>query len=449
MAIISSADGNTHVLTGGALVTFSSYATFDLGGIGPVTKYNTASGEIKIKNWGKKNDAPTKREELLRNSGIAPGLLSTKRNMVIGKKIYCYQEAVVTKEGKADEIIENEIVTPDDIQAFLNASGKHRFFMECADDLFKQGNVFVEFLESVAGATGSTSGNKYAAMKCQPSRYVRAEKMDETDGDIKNFYWRGDGWQERTDEGHKFEPKAIPAYDAEALEQSGNFLYHTGDPLFSDEYYFIPSYEGVSKFLQIAENIPNFHLENMKGFVIRYQVEISNEIYGEEPDAFASDEDKATFATNKAAKKAEILKGLDTFLGEKPGKAFISHFDVDREMKMIYSHIKITPMKVDLQDKSLLDLLAEAHRAIMSAFQVHPELAMIETTGRLGSGSQTRNIYLLWLAIHATTFREILLEALYLAQTLNGWDPTIKFGFKDVVMTTLSDVPSGAKTQNI
>ena len=210
MAIHSSKDGSTHVLTkGGAIVNFTSYASFDLGGIGIIAKAKTETGEVKIKNWGKKNDAPTKREELLRASAIAPGLLLTKRNMVIGKKLYCYTEAVVSKEGKPDEIVENEIVTPPNIDAFLKASGGHRFFIESADELFKHGNVFVEFVQSVAGAIGSKTGNKFAAMKCQASKYVRAEQMDPSDGLIKNYHWRGDAWQERADEGHKFYPKPM------------------------------------------------------------------------------------------------------------------------------------------------------------------------------------------------------------------------------------------------
>jgi hypothetical protein len=447
MAILSTKDGNAHVLTEGkAIVIFNSATT--LGTIGTIKKEKDASGnEIKIKAWGTDNDAPTSREKLLRGSAVAPALVTTKRNMVLGKQFYCYLE----QPNAEGDIIEKRVPTPPEIDAFMKASGGNGFFRKAANSLFIHGNIFAEFKESLGTAAGVTmqSGNKYAAMKLQPARYIRAEKMDD-DGIIQNYFWRGDAWQKRSDEQHDFLPKKIAAYNPDLEFQEGDFLYATGDDLFSDEYYNIPSWEGCYKFMQIAEVIPDFHKNNMEGILIRYLVEISNEVYGEKPDEFASEADVLAWETAKTAKKQEILDKLEEFLStSKGGRAFVAHFDVDREMKQIYPYVKIAPINIDLKDKALLDLLEEAHRAIMSSFQVHSTLANINTQGQLSSGNEMRNAYLVWLAIHATTFRDIILEFLYVAAAQNGWNPLLKFGFKDMVLTTLSDNPTGQKPQPI
>jgi hypothetical protein len=269
-------------------------------------------------------------------------------------------------------------------------------------------------------------------------------------GTIVNYFWRGDGWIKRADEKRIFIAHQLTAYDPMLgdLQDPNGFLYHTGDSLFTDEYYFIPTWEGSHKWIQLAGIIADFHQANLKhGYTIRYHVEINSDLL----DDGANDPNYDPTQTEDKAEKREtekqaILQSVNDFLAghDKAGRAVISEFRIDHNGKEI-NDLKITPMKVDLKDSALLELWVKANEAMMSGFQVHPVLANIETQGRLSSGTEMRNAYLMWLAIHGSTYRDILLEPYYLAKRLNGWNPKLKFGFRDAVLTTLATNPTGTK----
>jgi hypothetical protein len=81
-----------------------------------------------------------------------------------------------------------------------------------------------------------------------------------------------------------------------------------------------------------------------------------------------------------------------------------------------------------------------------SANNIDPTLAGYDITGKLSSGSEKRNSYLIHIALKTPMPRKILLKWLYDVRDLNGWPPDMVFAFKDIEITTLDVNPTG--TQN-
>jgi hypothetical protein len=446
---MSKSNGTARVVKG-ANVELNS--AVELGKIGVIKKTRLESGDdANIKEWGDTNEAPNKRETLLRSTVVPQALINTKRNLTVGLDLECYVERV-EKRPTGNVVIQDAVIIPDDIKAFYEASGGKKYFREAANDLFINANVFTEFLPDVGTMAGTRKSGKYARVKLQKSRYMRAEQMND-DGIVERFFWRGDAWVKRSDEKKTFLAKPISAYRADLpLEEQDTegFVYHTGDELFFDEYYYIPGWEGTSELMRLSLLFPDFHHANLKnGLGVQHHVEIFSELLDSVSNEPSFDEAEKQLSDDKrATKKSEVVQAVTDFATgvKNQGRLLITEYTIDDQSRKEISDVRITPIKNELKDESLIKLWEEIIKAIMSAFQVHPTLANVETAGRLSSGTEMRNAYLMWLIIHASTFRDIILEPFYIAQKLNGWDPNIKFRFKDAVLTTLSDNPTGKKT---
>jgi hypothetical protein len=432
-----------------AIVTFSATSLSTEDNIGKIKSFNQGNSQFQVKAWGKNNDLPLIRENLLSESNIAPSLIEKKRNATIGLDLFPYYEQLVKQTNDETKRIIEEVEMPPEIYDFHQANGAHKFFVQSANELVKHGNVFVEAVSDAGTYAGLSKTRRLAMMKVQQCKHIRAEQHGD-DGMSPRYLFKGDSWAKKNDEKREFPIRPIEAY-REGMEQD-QFMYHTGDSLFSDDYYFSPAWWGSRLWIELANLIPKFHFSNLKhGYSIRYHIEIPNYLvsgFSNEP-IFGEDAIKEHEARKKA-KKDEILKTLDDFLAgeEKAGRAVITYFAVD-QLGKIFPGIKITPMNVDLKDEALLKLMGESNRAVMSGLSVHPTLANIESAGKLSSGSEMRNALLIYLAVQTPVPRAILLEPYYLHGKISGWDPKLKFGFRDITLTTLAENPSGKQSDAV
>jgi hypothetical protein len=438
--------------------SFSLKGEIKLGGIGKIAKAKMdGDKEIRIKEWGDSNDAPNKREELLRALGITGALIATKRNMTVGLEMFCYKVRYVKNEKGEMVSVRDEVPMPDDIKQFYELSGGKKYFRQAAQELFKHANIFTEFIPDGITASGTATKNTFSHIKLQPCRFIRAERMND-EGKIANYFWRGDAWIDRSDEKRKFLAKPIAAYDEDLPIDEQNqdgFMYHSGEDLFSDEYYLIPSWEGIYKVMDLALRFPDLHQANLThGLGVRRHAEINSDYFDDMNVETPQDTEGEATEGNKLDEARKIEKGTslmttitDFLSGEKNfGRTLVTEYTFDEATGKEVSDVKINTIKGDMQDEALIKLMEAIYKMIMSSFQVHGTIANIEQAGRLSSGTEMRNAYNMWISVHASTFRDILLEVYYLAKKLNGWDKDIEFGFRDAVMTTLSDNPTGQKT---
>lgn len=398
-------------------------------------------GTAQVMEWGVNNDLPNYRERLVGENNIVPSLLAVRRDITLGSGIFAYREFIRDGQRVIDEVEMSK-----EQKDFFDQLEEKNYWLHAANDLVHHAMTGTEFILKNDRSAG------VATMNSLRMRHLRAEEQDAA-GKINNWYWKGT-WGHR-DKKSNDQDLAIPlpVYDSMAERQPDKFIYVTGDPLLClDEYYFTPYWWGAEEWIRVANCIPEFHLSNLsQGYVIRYHVEYPSGYFADRSIGSSSDPEAIQNAKDKeVAAKEEFLKKLDNLLkgADKAGKALVTSYEINKAMGKDFPGIKITPLQVDIKDKALLELFEKSNQAVISSQGVHPTLANIETQGKLSSGTEIRNAYLMYLAIKTPLPRKILLRPLNIVKRLNGWDESVHFGFRDMVLQPLSEDKTGASTQN-
>lgn len=423
----------------GALFTqLSRNASPEVGGNGGKSRTITTGkpGEegIKIWQWGTDNDLPNQREQLARENNIIGELLLTKRTVTLGGGIVFYRLKYV--DGKE---VKEFVDAPAEFVDFAERVNLNKYLRRAAGNLFFHANIFTEFIRDNAG--------RILSIKLLESRNTRAEKQD-VSGKIKNYFWCGNWKSSKRDE---FPIEKIPAFDPLAKKPQPKFLLATGDDLIDDGYYCEPTWWGGRKWIELANKIPVFHIGNLEnGYLIRYHIEIPKDYFYDKSAAATAqnnEDQKTKLLDAERSARQEFIKLVNSLLaGENnAGRTLFTDYEINKQIGKDYPGIKITPITTDLKDKALLELFEKSNDANISGQGVHPAMAAIQTQGKLSSGSEIRNAYMMYLAIKTPENRRILLEALELVAKTNNWPADLKMGFRDIEITTLDENPKGAQ----
>lgn len=425
-----------------ALVSFIR-GSGDDNGLNPDIGLERTIQDVKIKDWGQRNNLPNQREQLLCANNIVPTLLSTKRDIIVGSGVYLYTEKVI--DGKR---VKEEVEPTEEQKAFLDRlkEGGHYsgdYFEMAASDYVMHANFFPEFIPS--------KGGKIYTINCLPAKNVRAV-VGKKNGAIQKFAikdnWDLDQRTEIKDVDEKI--TVLPAFDEDSfMKKAYKAIFHGGERLLRpDGYYFAPSWWAGKTWIELANAIPDFHKANLlNSYSIKYHIEIPNDYFDNTPGAligFNTTEQDMTDDEKKLAAFDNLIQQINDFLQgyHNAGKAFFSGYDIDVATGKKFPGIVITPLKAELQDEALLKLFEKSNEANISAQAIHPTLAAINTQGKLSSGSEIRNAFLMYVAIKAPTPRKAILRPLEIAAKINGWDG-IKFGIRDMELHKLSDEKSG------
>lgn len=408
----------------------------DIGGNGGKARTinigKNGNEQVKIWQWGTDNDLPNQREQLVRENNIVGELLATKRTVTIGGGPVFYRFKYV--DGKE---VKEYVDTPAEFAAFSERSNLGKYLRIACKNLFLHANVFTEVIRDKAGRVHS--------IKALESRHVRAGEQG-PDGKIKNYYWCGN-WKSTKRE--QFPIIKIPAYDPLATKPQPKFIFATGDDLITDDYYCEPAWWGGRKWIELSNKIPVFHIGNLEnGYLIRYHIEIPKGYFWDKTAAAQAINDptamKKLYEAEENA-RAEFMRRVDDLLAgeDKAGRTLFSEYEINAQIGKDYPGIKITPINTDLKDKALLDLFDKSNDANISGQGVHPAMAAIQTQGKLSSGSEIRNAYMMYLAIKTPANRDILTEAIMLETENQPWAKGLRMGFRDLEITTLDVNPSG------
>lgn len=408
----------------------------DMGNI--LTLPSGMAGGAKIKSWGKRNDLPFYRDELLKANSIIPRLLAKKRDIILGNGLQAYKEEY--SEGKKKVVLE---ATPPEIQKWIDES---EFQDKYLDDAFiqwyKHANVFAEF---VVNGDGSV-----ASVMCKDCKYMRLEEKD--NGIIYGAVYNP-RWRQKFDESEKVAGKAvyIPLYNKSGKQRK--FMVHLKDNVFDDGYYGIPDYWGVVEWIKVSNSIPIYHEANIEnGYSIRFVISY--------PEGYFLNKDEYESANhaNDVTKKQECLdkernakqnfinKMNSLLAGAKNGGRAIYLEKQLSELKSEYIGVEVEPVEFDMKDEALLKLYAASNVANISSMGIHPTLANIESQGKLSSGSEMRNAFLFYVITETPRTRRMILKVWDIVCKLNGWKdkyPDLKWTFEDFAITKLDDDKSG------
>lgn len=429
-------EGIWHLKDSKALVTFSANTpsvTGKPGNNGKAMRITYgADKSAEIWTWGKNNLLPQEREALVLDNNIVPELIATKRDITVGQGLFCYRERFEDTDGMSRRILD-EVEMPAAAKEFFEKVEINKYLRKAARNLMFHANVMTEMVRTIGGQIHGIT-----AFEC---RHIRPEKQNSR-GVIPAWYVSGN-WKEYTKP--EYAPVRVAAYAGEEAKQS-KFVYHCMDDLLSDEYLGIPTWWGGRAWIECANAIPMFHINNLRnGYTIRYHIEIPKDYFIDNSSVQVTANQKESAKRKESEARLEFLRKLNEFLAgyEQAGRAIVTEYEINRAAGKEFPGIKITPLNVDLKDKALLELFERSNDANISAQGVHPTLAAIQTQGKLSSGSEIRNAFNMYVAIKTPVKRAILLEPINFIHRVNGWGEGLKWGFRDIEITTIDETTTG------
>jgi len=420
-----------------ALVTFSAWED-TTSRIEPISKSGTKGG-YKIRFWGAKNNLPQFREKLVMQNNIVPALLKTKRDMLFGTGLFPFIN-VFKSDGGAKNI--QEVPMPKEPDEFFETIGIDDYLLDQIKNLILHATIYHDVIMS-------NDRTKISFMKVIDCKYIRVGESNKN-GDIKHAYVSGNwvGRDYNADNSDDITELPLIRMGIDKIEKENlpeHFILMTGDNFFNDGSYNSPDWFSGRTWIEVSNIIPLFHQNNINnGYTFRFHIKIPKGYFFKAPISDAVDAINNA-QRDEAAARDEFLKSVNDMFAGVPGsgRAVWTQFDVNLAMGSHYPGITIEPINYDMKDKSLLDLFEKSNTANISSQGIHPVLANIETQGKLSSGSEIRNAFIMWLAIKAPIPRRIVLKSINLVKKINGWDPEINFAFGDTEITTLDESPTG------
>jgi hypothetical protein len=434
---------HTHLVAGagGALVTFASLpdtTTLDVGRLTNVVKPGGGMAEVMF--WGKDNNLPLYREELIMGNNIVPALIERKRNILCGQGWYAYRERYMDDGAGMMKRVLDEVPMPPDAAAFFLKF--KRTSRQLLGEMLKHGIAMPEFLRSLDG--------KIKQVRSLEMKYMRSGKKNGM-GEVETWHW-SNFWQK----GNLVKSAdrvlaSVGVYAPEAKKKQDKFVLPICDDLFNDGYYPVPAYWGGRHWITLSNIIPLFHEANLKhGALPRWNVVVPHDYfydYQKMENASTAEERAALLTESLAREQAfvddfnEVMSGLGN-----TGRTLVTKSEMIAALGGKESRILVEPLEVDMGDERLLKLFQASNVANVSAQALHPTLASIETAGKgIGSGTEIRNAFLLYLIIAAPAYRDALLEVVEVVKTENGWPADIHYAIRDAEMTTLAENPAGVQ----
>lgn len=401
----------------------------------PNTISTGAGTPAEYMQWGSKDDLPLQREWLIEKNNIVPSLLKTRRDLSTGHGIEAYRK--IYENGQ----VRKELVElPPKIKEFFERVNIEEVLSHFHREIYLHSNCWIE------GIMTKDLKNVYS-IEVKRCRHMRSGLQNQRGKVDYHLYNRdfGDNKNNRK-ENNEIKAEKIPAIDWSAEKYPKKWAAHLTDDILYDEYYPTPTWWGGRKWIELANIIPSFHLANLKhGYSLRYHIEIPNDYFAGDPSEKTTAESKKKSEEREEEAKREFLDRLNDFLAgaDNAGRAIVTYYDVNHAMQKEFPGVKITPLKADLHDEALLKLFEKSNQANISGQSIHPTLANIETQGKLSSGSEIRNAYLMYLAIHTTYTRRLFLQFLTKIGQVNGWPKDIHLGIKNIEMITLDEDKTG------
>lgn len=372
------------------------------------------------------NDFPRECLNLVTNNNILFGILGTKVEFLLGQGIVTYTETI-DLEGKrvrklAEEPKFEQWLLKNNLLDLLTRRATDREYFGC------------EYMEMVF-----TEGGEVDTIRHIDALTVRSGWKNKRTGKVDSYFLCSDWSKPVYDPAAKGKARKennvrrVPAFDPENPTKYEKCIICTKSYMPGHPYYPLPAWWATSEWIRLASKIPRWHRKGMdNGYNIRYHVEIPSRWL----EMFPPDQ--------REAKKEEIRSNMDNFLSgaDNAGKTFFSTYSNNGGLPDGW---KITPIDTNLNDAAYTEIFSQSNTAVVSGLGIDPTLAGVVTEGGLGNASEKRIAYGIHMALKTPRPRKELLEFLKIVQQLNGWNPQLKFGFRDIELTTLDAAPTGER----
>lgn len=391
------------------------------------SKDDTEEKALWAKWYAPGNDFPNLALDVITKNNILFGVTDKKINFLCGQRVRIYKEVIVGGKKRLD--IAQDAKVEDWLAANAVDELMHNRFM---DDLWLGSN----WVEGVLDANGHVASVRhFDATTC------RTGKKNKRTGRVDSHFICSD-WSKA-----KYDPEAkgdkrkennvrrVNAYDPTNPTKYAKFMLHTKRYMPGHPNYPLPYWYPTVEWFRLASKIPAWHSFGMdNGYGVRHHVQIPKSWLEQFPVA------------ERETKKEEVREEMDKFLSgsKNNGKAFFSTYSNNGQLPDGW---KIDVIETNLNDEAYTAIFDQSNTAVASGLGIDPTLANIMLEGKLGNASEKRIAYQIHMALDTPRPRQRQLELLKLVQKMNGWDPSLRFGFEDIEITKLDANPTGE--QNI
>lgn len=377
-----------------------------------------------VASWGADNLRPQNIMKALAGLPQAKSIFKWKAAALYGGGIiYGTEDEAGNFMPKKDKVIDD----------FFRLSNIKRWQIETCLDYYYWENPFNEFILNGA--------RKIVSMVSQDAMYCRLGIQNPKTGVVDKAYinanWANSPIVKPADGIEVIDPY-FGRYDQVANGKAFKYIYTTSFPSPGQVYYQDAAWHSLveSGWLEVAKAIPAFKKALFQNqMTIKYHIEIADWYWEfKYKDAWG----KFTDDQRRDAIRETITEMDAVLVGEKnTGKTIHSWMRNGDDGKQ-ESAVKVNVLDDKIKSGVYIEDSQEAFSNIMFSMNVDPTLvgnAPGKSMGA-GSGSDKRvafNIYML----NCKADQDIILEPLEFIRDYNGWDPEIKFMFKNYYVATL------------
>jgi len=349
-------------------------------------------------------------------------LIKTRRDFVIGLGVYTYKKALDPLTKKS---IEEEVFNP----AFDAFSDRISFEDVIAQAGIQQSFANDVFVKMTLGLDGKIES--YQVIDCFQIR-IRRPFTGETK--IMEYIINPNFGTTRY---RSADNVNYPAFEEKEPIKFPVAIIHLRDKLPGQEFYQIADWWGTADWTKVANKVPKFHDSGLdNGYNIKYHISIPDNYFQKEG---LNEDEQEKLKEDTLNAMGDSLSGI-----ENVDKVLYTFHGVDGQGREM-GGVKITPLANPMSDDAYTALFHTANIAQASGHGVLPTLAGIDTGGKLGGSGKELEVaanYQQGFMTHND--RRLLLKLATIANKIEGFDPTIKFGFRNIQLYTPDVTPVAA-----
>lgn len=409
---------------------------------------NSGSRTTSYAKWGKNNLYPHEMVDLSMADTTSSACLKFKISAHYGHGIYIYKKEV--NENGKEKKTPLSLADPNyaEIKDFFERNDIENIQQAIITD-YEWWNWYV--LEFIPGSNDQ-GPRKIAKVNRIPVVNTRLGLQEKESGKIEKIYVSGKF-------GGKKEPSDVKDIDLmtkgdvweDDFNPSEKFAYVGKQISVDRQYYPLPAWHSVNKFLNLSLEIADWILSNINNSLnIKYHVKYPKEYFERlcpKPQYKTEEEWKEAMSKEKQL----LFDTLDEVLAgtQNAGKYFHSAYDV-------YGHqgqamgFEIEPLKNETNHDAYLPAFDTSAAAIANAHNAPLQLVGISLSKGMGagSGSDIRESFNFYMQMHVEIPRQTTLEWLYLVKKINGWPEEVEFGYRNIILQSMNENKSGYAVEN-
>lgn len=395
--------------------------------------YNTT---YPVLFWGKNNLFPFELDTAAKQVGVLKKGLNRLVSYAYNQGIFAYEEIEAPDPATGTQKI--KLLQDPQFEAFCQYSRIHDYLLRSFRDYFDKGINYPVYL--------LTADRKVSQLRTYGASEVRLNRPNPDNGIIEKIwvskFWNIGAMPTLLENDIRF--LSIPLLDdynlQDELQYGKEFTYaqRIRDFMHSDEEYGGADWHSVylNQWLNISSSVPQ-----LKARLFMYAMTINYMIYID--DAYWTTVFGKAFKDwtpeQKAEKVKELQDGIERDLtGKDQGfKSLFASLRYSMEGKEQKSII-IEAIDNKLREGTFIPDNLHANGEILTALGLDGCLLGASVLGdkiSAGSGSNIREAALNLIST-LRPVRDLQLEPLYVVKQINGWNPKMKFGFKDYIIGT-------------